>query len=614
VALFALFSVDLFAGGTLTLPPVTLPGGANTPEMTCGWDSASGQISITPSITNGGSGSNTFVGHCQLMPGTDQAPFAGGYLFRRWAGNGGLDIGVSPVTGLTNGATYTLLICVTNSSNSVVGSVGVNIVPAAASYSITFTIPANPPAADGGTVVRYQVRNAEGDVISEYNSLPGDPETEITITGLESGEQLYLVRVEGQSVGFVDENGEYSTVFVPTGYTNISNGAPSSGSPPVVPAPSTPVPAPGPVPTPTPDAPEPTPAPSTPTATTPTTPRTRPGQPTPSGTGGATKADLETVGNQLDTAIRDGADDTVNASAKIVEAVDKTTAAVADGAAKTVVAVDKVSTAVWEAGKTVVAAVDTVRTGVGKTNDTLGLINDRLKTHGTKLDSLVTAVGELTEAVQTGPSREADEAAAAEATEAATTAGASAKTSSEGSLSSQGVPSIAPTNTGSGTLLQFTIPVLGSIDLDPTHDAQVMTVIEFFRTLLTWVVLLGFLWWLWAEFKSLAQTSLLLPQAKGNTIAAGTGGQATGLVAATAITAALLAVPAAFFALTSTGSDVAADVFATASGPVLIGVKLFYMIFPVEVIVTVLVSSFVVRKGGLIILLGVAAVIRFIVP
>jgi len=305
-------------------------------------------------------------------------------------------------------------------------------------YSIKFTIPANPSVADGGVVQHYQIRNGAGEVLSEYNSIPGDPQTEITITGLETDERVYLVRLEGKYVGFTDENGVYTTIFIPSGAVSLTDGipGPSTGTPPTVAAPETPTPTQPlpPLPTPTPVAPIPTTAPSTPTATTPVAPRARPGLPTPTGTGGATKADLETVGNQLEVAVRDGADDTVNASAKIVEAVDKVAAAVADGTSKTVVAVDKVSTAVWENGKAVVSSVDTVVVGVTKANENLGLINDRLKGHGTKLDSVVSGLASVASAVNSGPSRAADEAAAAAATTQATADGLVAKTAAQASV------------------------------------------------------------------------------------------------------------------------------------------------------------------------------------
>lgn len=498
-------------------------------------------------------------------------------------------------------------------------------------YSITFQIAAVPSAADGGTVVHYEIRDAAGDVVSTYNAIPGDAATSVTLNGLTTNDPLYLVRLEGSlhTVTVPGAGGAdiQQVQFVSTGATPISSGTPTTSGTSVS-SPTVPVPKGPPADTPTPVAPTTSTTPTTPTTTTPASNGSWGSLPSPTGTSGATQTDIMTAANQITQAVHDASDKNTAATAVVVTAVDKVAAAVADSGTKQVTAIDKTSKAIWDNSKAIVGAVDTGNKLLDTLNTKLQNVDDKTKANGTKLDSInagissvSTGIGalsggiaSLTTAVQNGPDRTGDTAAAAAATASANTQGAAAGTAASNAVTNaKGLPNIAPSNTGSGSL-SITAGGLGTLDLDPTHDADMMTVITFIKGFIAWCVTLAFIWWLWAEFRGLAMHSMLLPQAKGNTVAAGTGGQATALVAATAISVVLVALPAAFFALTSTGNGLVADAFAGASGPVALGVKLLYMLLPVDTIVTVIVSAFAVRKGGLVLLAGAAAVIRYIVP
>jgi len=376
------------ASGTLTIAPITLPGGGTSPEMTASWESGSGQISVTHSISNGGSGSNIYVGHAQLMPGTSQAPFAGGYLYRRWAGNGGLDIGVSPVTGLTNGATYTFLIAVTDWTNTVVGSTGANIT-VAVGYSITFTIPAN----NTNRVIHYQFIQ-DGEVIGSTETSPGEAQSTYTISGLEAGSQVVMQEVLTNAN--IEEDplnpGQYIvTSYEVTGVRDVANGTPQVGGA----TGSTPLP-PGPgqgTSTPTTPAPSPTPVdPVTPVAPTdPVTP------PTPTGpvTGHIPVSDPFSGGEESDTDAATTGDVARSANA-IVEAVNATGQAVTDAANGIVDAINDSAASNNEGQNGIIEAVNGVKTAIADSgNGIIDAVNKSAQATKDGSDAILSAIKSL---------------------------------------------------------------------------------------------------------------------------------------------------------------------------------------------------------------------------
>jgi len=154
------------------------------------------------------------------------------------------------------------------------------------------------------------------------------------------------------------------------------------------------------------------------------------------------------------------------------------------------------------------------------------------------------------------------------------------------------------------------------INFDPLSNPQVATLCTFIRKLIAWVVVLLFECWLWAYFTQFMRDIIHSQQAKGNAVLGGTGGQATALLAAVAITAAILGAPAAFWLLADNmgGLQSIAVNPLELSGAPAYAVHLFNCVIPVATLVTVCVTYFIVRKGALILFVGVSTVIRFVIP
>jgi len=495
----------------------------------------------------------------------------------------------------------------------------------------TIQIPAN------GTRFRilYLIKQ-DGVVKASYTSEPGDAATTVYVGSLTNDHQLTLEQVTGGDVivptdseGNPDYNAPVNqadnteTVVVgtvtPNGETAPGSGATANTGATTAPTPIAPgVPPPSPVAPPA--APTSTTTPAAPSTTVNITATTHPTLPTPTGTGGATKEDIMTGSNQVTAAVNDVSNQVVATGNNVVSATDKVAGAVSANSTAVVTAVDKTSTAVWESGKKTIESI-------GKTNVALEVVNTSLagvktavlsvKTSvdgvSAKIDTTNTRLSEIKTAIESGPDRTADTAAASASYATAQTSGASSNTSAQGSINAFDVPTIAPTSPGSQSL-EIDVPGVATFSLDPSSDPVVSLVIEWIRAFMAWCIVLAFWWWLWAEFKQLMGLAMLLPQAKGNTVAAGTGGQATALIAAGAISVFLLGVPAAFFAVNTFGAGMDANPFSGASGPVAVALYLLYMFFPVEVLVSALVAAFAVRKGGIVILTGVAALIRFVIP
>lgn len=513
-------------------------------------------------------------------------------------------------------------------------------------YGVTIPIPAN----NTDHAITYIVTNAAGESVGSFTQNPGAEAAELYLGGLETDGALNVLQVTGGFVGgtppagggagnieLVSSGNPYghpptTTVNVNAGIVPGAETSPGSGSSATAPATTPPQAASsgtGVPPTAAPSAPTPTTPTSAPVPTAPVDPSTpgAPSNPTPTGADGAKKEDVMANANQISDRIREASGKAVETGNAVVAATDKVATAVSDNGTKNIEATGKVATAVWESGKGTIEALNKANTSLSEINTRLaaqdtklgniatntGGIATKIDATNSKLDTANTKLEAIKTAVENGPSRTADTAAATASYGAAQAAGGTAKTAAEGSISGGG-PMIAPVQPSPPSSWEINVPGIATFDLDPAHDATLSTVISWCRALGAWVIALGFVWWMWGEFKEVMGTALLLPQAKGNTVAAGTGGQATSLLAAAAISVFLLGLPTAYFALTSYGSGIASNPFSGAPGPIARALYLVYLFLPVEAAVSAITAAFAVRKGALIILTGIAAAVRHVTP
>jgi len=157
-----------------------------------------------------------------------------------------------------------------------------------------------------------------------------------------------------------------------------------------------------------------------------------------------------------------------------------------------------------------------------------------------------------------------------------------------------------------------------AINLNPLTVPAIASVAAWMKLVLTVLLLIGFEAWVWSQFDDYVKAFVQVPQAKGNTFA-GTGGQATGLIAAGILAALITSLPAAFFAVYG-GSFTAIGILSSTElmpATQSFFVAAFYVLsafFPVSVALAVLAQWFVVRKAGTA-LFGVACIgVKFVVP
>jgi len=161
-----------------------------------------------------------------------------------------------------------------------------------------------------------------------------------------------------------------------------------------------------------------------------------------------------------------------------------------------------------------------------------------------------------------------------------------------------------------------------SVDLDPRHIEGFNEVATFIRAVVAWVVAICFEMWAWRYFRDIWPMILLTPQAKGNQIAAGIGGQGTSYLAATAITAILVTFPTLFWAAADSGvaswlpSLNVTPVALAAEGSTILqrGAFFFYFFMPVGTMLSALTSYFIIVRAGILLFSGVSLAIKWIFP
>lgn len=191
----------------------------------------------------------------------------------------------------------------------------------------------------------------------------------------------------------------------------------------------------------------------------------------------------------------------------------------------------------------------------------------------------------------------------------------SGKSGVESAISGHGTPVFSSSGPPAQSALVITLPGGVIINLDPVSDPQALTLCLFIKDVITWIALTIYVWFAWAEFKTLCGMLTVAPQAVGNAVLGGTGGQATAVIAAVAITVFLVSFPTLYWAWNELPGTLSANPFAGATG-VISGVSLYllYLIIPVGLILTLISQAFALRKFGLVTAMGIATAIRFIVP
>lgn len=178
---------------------------------------------------------------------------------------------------------------------------------------------------------------------------------------------------------------------------------------------------------------------------------------------------------------------------------------------------------------------------------------------------------------------------------------------------------VSETAPSPGSIFDITLPVVGTVNLDPAQNVKVKLVCDWIKLLVAWVVFGLFEWWCWTQLQEAMDIIVRMQQSSGNIIM-GSGGQITALIAAGLISTIIFAVPSLYWALVDSGIifNPSTNPLETATGvlgsvgPAML--HLLYLTLPIGTICTVLASMFLVRKGRIALCSGVAAAIRFVVP
>lgn len=498
-------------------------------------------------------------------------------------------------------------------------------------YFITFGIPAVPAASAGGTLVRYEFRNEEGETVATHEAIPGDAATEVEIGPLDDDSDITMFRVEGETVTFTDANGVIGFIFVPTGLSTLVSGTPTEGSGTAVPAPVLP-PVPAPPPITPPEAPEPTtPPPAAPTPPPPVAPPSHPTPPTPTGTGGATKTDIMEAANQITVAVNVVADKVVETGNAELEATNNVVDAVVDGTTAVTEAVDKVTQKIFEASEKAVQGDNRLVDQAVETKGILNAISTKTDGVSARIDALKASVDSqfvkmenIETLLQQEKDRIAAEKTAADGVAATAEAtGAAKKAEAESSFNSAVGSIKSHTAEGAGSASKFTLSI-------PTGREERSIATDPFNGVLgiafAWVKFIAavfiawhFTFWGIGEVQKVLLWAGILGPARGNTVA-GSGGQVTSTLVATWITTLLLVAPTTLMALfvdspANFGSGTISLFGELASSNVGLGAMYFMQnAFPMATLASAMTFYLVIKKGSTAVYLGISAAIRHFTP
>jgi hypothetical protein len=157
-----------------------------------------------------------------------------------------------------------------------------------------------------------------------------------------------------------------------------------------------------------------------------------------------------------------------------------------------------------------------------------------------------------------------------------------------------------------------------TVDLNPFSHSGLLTVAHWFREACRWLALVLLGVYLWQEMGTMVQGFSTMRQAQGNAVLGGTGAQATALVAAGLITAAVVVAMTALMSW-SFGELSFAAVSAVASTSPMIGlpaaaVGMLSEVLPVSTIIGCALARYSFKFYATGLFATCAAVVRFVVP
>jgi len=155
-------------------------------------------------------------------------------------------------------------------------------------------------------------------------------------------------------------------------------------------------------------------------------------------------------------------------------------------------------------------------------------------------------------------------------------------------------------------------------DLNPLQNEGIATAVSWFRQACAWLALMTFAAWVWGQVGEWTRGMSTLPQAKGNPVVAGTGAQATALLAAGLMTTAIITAMVAILAWTFDDINFPSLVSLATTNPMAtIPTGAFWMLdqfFPVATLVTCVIARMAFNIYASTIFATTAAIVRFIVP
>lgn len=207
----------------------------------------------------------------------------------------------------------------------------------------------------------------------------------------------------------------------------------------------------------------------------------------------------------------------------------------------------------------------------------------------------------------------------AEATTASTSERESAKTAAEGLFPT--VPS-PPSGPGSGSAPKMGFSLAGkSVSINPFTPERFAAIAAWFKAAMAWLTLVLLGAWVWKALGEWVRGFSTIQQAKGNTVVAGTGGQATSLIAAGIITVIIVTGTTALLGWSYGELSFPAIAGAVATNPysemasTLPGAWwLLDQLFPVGVMVTALIARVTFNLYAATVFSGAMAAVRFVVP
>jgi len=166
------------------------------------------------------------------------------------------------------------------------------------------------------------------------------------------------------------------------------------------------------------------------------------------------------------------------------------------------------------------------------------------------------------------------------------------------------------------SILVMDLPVIGVVNLDPASNAQIAAYLLFLKRLCGWFFFAQFSWWAMREFKSIMFAAASMTQAKGNTVLAGTGAQATALIAAGVICGLFIAIPATYWLMVDPAwVDTEADnPFSSATTIVAAALYLLSLCLPYQLLLLLWSEMFVIRKAGIILFSTTHMIVKAVVP